>query len=103
MDQYDDLSQAQDYAYAKMEDNAIHGGRQSGGGKGRGGKKGGGGGGQGREVQISKALSRLLRHQAENAGIKLDDAGFAPLDKVVGEPSRRTLALASLHTDFDAF
>ena len=49
--------------------------------KGRGG--GGGQGGMGREVQVSKALSRLLRHQAEGAGIKLDEAGFAELDKVV--------------------
>lgn len=53
----------------------------------RGKKKGRGGGGRrggmGREVQVSKALSRLLRHQAEGAGIKLDEAGFAELDKVV--------------------
>ena len=28
-------------------------------------------------------MSRLLRHQAENAGIKLDEEGFAPLDKVL--------------------
>lgn len=49
------------------------------------GRRGGRGGGrsEGREVQISKALSKLLRHQAENAGIKLDDEGFAPLDRVV--------------------
>ncbi|QUC19430.1 uncharacterized protein UV8b_03671 [Ustilaginoidea virens] len=38
---------------------------------------------QGRDVDISKALSRLLRHQAENAGINLDKEGFAPLDKVL--------------------
>jgi hypothetical protein len=53
------------------------------GDKGRG--KGGGGGGQGREVQVSKALSRLLRHQAANAGIQLDDEGYAPLDSVVSD------------------
>ncbi|OAQ70384.1 RNA 2'-phosphotransferase [Pochonia chlamydosporia 170] len=49
------------------------------------GRRGGRGGGrsEGREVQISKALSKLLRHQAENAGIKLDDEGFAPLDRVL--------------------
>lgn len=60
----------------------------SGGGKGKGKGKGGGrggGGGQPREMQVSKALSRLLRHQAENAGIKLDREGFAPLDKVVSD------------------
>ncbi|KAK3985937.1 KptA family-domain-containing protein [Cladorrhinum sp. PSN332] len=60
------------------------------GGGGRGGKKGGrggrGGGGAGRggrEVQLSKALSKLLRHQAGSAGIELDDGGFAQLDKVL--------------------
>lgn len=50
--------------------------------KGRG-RGGGGGGGMSREVRVSKALSRLLRHQAASAGIKLDEAGFAELDKVV--------------------
>jgi uncharacterized membrane protein YgcG len=52
-----------------------------GGGGGRGGR--GGGGSQNREVLVSKALSKLLRHQAENAGIKLDAEGFAALDEVV--------------------
>ncbi|POR34030.1 tRNA 2'-phosphotransferase 1 [Tolypocladium paradoxum] len=50
---------------------------------GRSGGRGGGRGGQGREVQVSRALSRLLRHQAENAGIALDGEGFAPLDRVL--------------------
>jgi 2'-phosphotransferase len=36
-----------------------------------------------RSVTISKTLSRLLRHQAKNAGIELDDEGFARVDKVV--------------------
>jgi 2'-phosphotransferase len=55
-------------------------------GKNRGGGRGGkakGGGGPPREVAVSKALSRLLRHQAENAGIKLDREGYAPVDRVV--------------------
>lgn len=56
------------------------GGRR--GGRGGGGR-GGGGGGQPREVLVSKALSKLLRHQAENAGLTLDEGGYAPLDKVV--------------------
>ncbi|KAI0845161.1 KptA family-domain-containing protein [Daldinia vernicosa] len=65
-------------------------------GKGRGGRdrRGGGrGGGKGldREVLISKALSSLLRHQAENAGIKLDAEGYAPLDKVIQWPRIRSL------------
>jgi 2'-phosphotransferase len=55
--------------------------KASGSGGRRGGK--GRGGGQGRDVQISKTLSRLLRHQADNAGIALDEGGFAQLDKVV--------------------
>ncbi|KAJ0298847.1 hypothetical protein COL5a_011223 [Colletotrichum fioriniae] len=56
------------------------GGRR--GGRGGGGR-GGGGGGQPREVLVSKALSKLLRHQAENAGLTLDEGGYAPLDKVL--------------------
>ncbi|RGP59162.1 hypothetical protein FSPOR_11542 [Fusarium sporotrichioides] len=59
------------------------------GGKGRG--RSGGGGGQGREVQVSKALSRLLRHQAANAGIQLDDEGFARLDAVLAWNPLRSL------------
>lgn len=50
--------------------------------KGKGGR-GGYGGPQRRDVQVSKALSKLLRHQAEKAGITLDGEGYAPLDKVV--------------------
>lgn len=56
------------------------GGKKSRSGGGRGGR---GGGGQSREMLVSKALSKLLRHQAENAGIKLDAEGFAALDEVV--------------------
>jgi len=57
-------------------------------GKGRGGRGngvGGGGGGKGREVQISKTLSKLLRHQAQTARIALDEKGYAELEKVVGD------------------
>lgn len=50
-------------------------------------KSSGGGGGavdpQKKQKDISRALSRLLRHQATNAGIQLDREGYAPLDKVV--------------------
>ncbi|OTB08639.1 hypothetical protein M426DRAFT_158993 [Hypoxylon sp. CI-4A] len=67
-------------------------------GKGRGGRvrrggggRGGGGKGLGREMQISKALSTLLRHQAENAGITLDAEGYAPLDKVMQWQRLRSL------------
>lgn len=70
-----------------LEEKASNEGRreEKGGGRGRGGKRGGGGGGQGRDVQVSRALSRLLRHQATNAGIQLDGEGFAPLDRVVSD------------------
>lgn len=60
----------------------LAGGRKPRGG-GRGGR--GGGGSQSREVQVSKTLSKLLRHQAGNAGIKLDAEGFAALDEVVSD------------------
>jgi hypothetical protein len=57
-------------------------GRRGGGG-GRGHGRGGGGGAS-REMLLSKALSKLLRHQAVSAGIQLDREGYAALDKVVG-------------------
>ncbi|KAI1818831.1 KptA family-domain-containing protein [Poronia punctata] len=52
---------------------------------------GGGGGGRDRRELISKALSTLLRHQAHNAGIPLDEEGYASLDKVMEWPRLRTL------------
>lgn len=63
-------------------DQSARGGR----GKGKGSGGGGGGavgGGQNREVLISKALSKLLRHAAEEEGLKLDGEGYARLDLVV--------------------
>lgn len=72
---------------AQFEDKASV--RATGGRSKTGGRKAGGGGGKPgdggkqREKQISMALSRLLRHQALNAGIKLDKEGYAPLDRVV--------------------
>ncbi|KAL2124129.1 hypothetical protein VTJ04DRAFT_494 [Mycothermus thermophilus] len=64
------------------------------GGK-RGGRAGGSSGGRGgnrREVDLSKALSRLLRHQAANAGIELDKEGYAALDAVLKWGPLRSLA-----------
>jgi hypothetical protein len=55
-------------------------------GRGGHGSGGGGGGGRGqvnREVAVSKALSKLLRHAAEDEGLVLDKEGFARLDQVV--------------------
>jgi hypothetical protein len=74
---------AREDALLDMEDKVQNKHSKPRGDKGRG--RSGGGGGQGREVQVSKALSRLLRHQAANAGIQLDDEGFARLDAVVSE------------------
>jgi 2'-phosphotransferase len=73
----------------RLEDQALSSARHSGGGKRGGGGRGGGGGkasegGRGqREVSLSRALSRLLRHQAGNAGVELDREGFACLGEVV--------------------
>jgi 2'-phosphotransferase len=55
-------------------------------GRGRGGRSTGGRPGQGREVEISKALSKLLRHDAVKEGLELDGEGFAKVDQVVGWP-----------------
>jgi 2'-phosphotransferase len=65
-------------------------GKRGGGGNRRGGGGGGGGAGgsKSREVGISRALSRLLRHQAESAGVQLDREGYAKLDKVVSTTGR---------------
>ncbi|KUI59568.1 tRNA 2'-phosphotransferase 1 [Cytospora mali] len=76
---------------------------QGGGGKVKvkGGRKGGPGGGGGkpadggkqREKQVSMALSRLLRHQALNAGITLDKEGYAPLNRVLQWGPLRSLGV----------
>lgn len=60
-------------------------GREKGSGR-RGGRGGGGGragGEMNREIAVSKALSKLLRHAAEDAGLALDGEGFARVDQVV--------------------
>jgi hypothetical protein len=65
----------------------TRGGRKAGAGGGSGGRgnrAGGSGGGEmNREVAVSKALSKLLRHAAVDAGLKLDPEGFARVDQVV--------------------
>ncbi|TGO48557.1 hypothetical protein BCON_0237g00130 [Botryotinia convoluta] len=66
------------------------GGRGGRGGKGRG-AGGGGGNGKNREMLISKALSKLLRHAAESEGVKLDGEGFARLDLVMQWPRLKSL------------
>lgn len=49
-------------------------------GQGRGGQ------GQSRDVQISKALSLLLRHAAEKEGLKMNGQGYANVADVVCPP-----------------
>lgn len=53
------------------------------GGSGRRGGRGGSGGSRPREEQISRALSKLLRHQAEKEGLKLGPGGYINLQDVV--------------------
>lgn len=78
MDADDLAAQLEDKASMRPAGGRAGGGRKAGGGAGKPGD-----GGKQREKQISMALSRLLRHQALNAGIKLDKEGYAPLDRVV--------------------
>jgi 2'-phosphotransferase len=61
-------------------------GERSGRERGRGGRSTGGRPGRGREVEISKALSKLLRHAAVEEGLELDAEGFAKMDQVVSGP-----------------
>lgn len=81
MDADELADQFEDKASVRAAAGKTGGGRKAGGGGG--GKSKPGDGGKQREKQISMALSRLLRHQALNAGIKLDKEGYAPLDRVV--------------------
>ena len=52
-------------------------------GRGRGGGRGGGP--MPRDVQVSKKLSKLLRHDAEQEGLKLGKGGYINLADVVGQ------------------
>lgn len=66
----------------------ARGGKGGRGGKGKGEGRGaaaaaGGGSEKNREMLVSKALSKLLRHAAESEGVMLDGEGFARLDLVV--------------------
>lgn len=75
------VNRAEEYQQHARRGHNARGGRSRGGRGGRGGDRGGGP--MNREVAISKALSKLLRHAAEEAELKLDAEGYAPLDKVV--------------------
>ena len=82
----------------RIQDIALSGGGTGRNSRGRRGGGGGGGGGGKRQVLISKALSTLLRHQAQSAGIVLDAEGFAPLDKVVGSSCISLILSLCSHT-----
>lgn len=83
MDADELAAEFEDKASVRAAGGTTGGRKAAGGGGGGGGKGKPGDGGKQREKQISMALSRLLRHQALNAGIKLDKEGYAPLDRVV--------------------
>ncbi|KAK5664032.1 hypothetical protein OQA88_246 [Cercophora sp. LCS_1] len=68
------------------------GGSRGGRFRSRGGGGASGSGSKGREVDISRALSRLLRHQAQNAGVRLDGQGYASLERVLQWPPLRSLS-----------
>lgn len=66
------------------------GGHRGGAGReGRGGHRGGAGGedrpqrASGREVQVSKALSWILRHGAVELGLSLRSDGYVPVTEVL--------------------
>lgn len=60
---------------------------------GRGDRNGGRSGGpKPREEQISRALSKLLRHQAEKEGLKLGPGGYINLQDVVSTNILSSLA-----------
>lgn len=67
-----------DDKYTSLEDKALNPKPPRNRGAGGGGR-----GNQSREVQISRALSRLLRHQASAAGIALSPTGYAALPSVL--------------------
>ncbi|KAK6585617.1 hypothetical protein PZA11_002344 [Diplocarpon coronariae] len=68
--------------------------RDKGGRGGRGGKRGGGARGEmSRDVVVSKALSRLLRHAAVEAGLELDAEGFASVEQVMKWPRLKSIQI----------
>lgn len=81
------MSQTGEQAVAEQQQDAPQpqSCKSGGGSRGEGarGGKGRSGGGQSRDVQVSKALSKLLRHDAVKAGLELDDEGYAGVGEVV--------------------
>ncbi|KAL3425982.1 tRNA 2-phosphotransferase 1 [Phlyctema vagabunda] len=78
----------------RLESGSGSGPRGGGRGGKRGGKRGGGAPGtENREVAVSKALSKLLRHAAGDAGLTLDTEGFARVDQVMQWPRLKSLKI----------
>ncbi|EFX00142.1 tRNA splicing 2 phosphotransferase 1 [Grosmannia clavigera kw1407] len=67
--------------------------RRRGGGNGRGKREGGSS--SSRAVDVSRALSKLLRHQATSAGIVLDGEGYAALDQVLAWGPLRSMGVTA--------
>ncbi|KAL4881154.1 KptA family-domain-containing protein [Aspergillus karnatakaensis] len=63
---------------------------------GRGNRGGGGSGNASREVQVSKALSYLLRHAAEREGLKIDAQGYANVADVMAWRKLKSLKVTFL-------
>ncbi|KAK5125332.1 hypothetical protein LTR85_000441 [Meristemomyces frigidus] len=61
---------------------------------GRGGRGGGRGGPLPRLVQVSKKISWLLRHGAEEEGLKLDSGGYLNVENVLGNRKIRSLKVS---------
>jgi RNA:NAD 2'-phosphotransferase (TPT1/KptA family) len=53
--------------------------------------------GQSRDVQVSKALSLLLRHAAEKEGLKMNEQGYASVTDVVCFITPRIITLRYTH------
>lgn len=68
-----------------MAQRSAHNGGDRGGKRDR--KRGGGKPPPSREVAVSRNLSYLLRHNAVNEGISLDEGGWANVADVVGYAS----------------
>ncbi|RDW83411.1 hypothetical protein BP5796_04902 [Coleophoma crateriformis] len=72
----------------------LHLGRKAPKAKKAGGGKGNHGANEmNREVAVSKALSKLLRHAAADAGLTLDPEGFARVDQVMAWPRLKSLKI----------
>ncbi|POS82929.1 hypothetical protein EPUL_006329, partial [Erysiphe pulchra] len=90
----DEVISAQNKGYTPSgDDNKYSRNKQNENNACRGNHKGGK---MNKQVALSKALSKLLRHAANDVGIKLDSEAYAPVDQVL-EWQR----LKSLHITFD--